>query len=166
MKMNDFFPSKYLKAEDLTGDTTVTITSCMASTDLKDRQGNPEVKPVVSFSELDKAIILNKTNWKTIEKLHGADSNGWVGKAITLFTMDVDAFGDIVSAIRVRSEVVAQDFVTLFWVKANELNLPAETSNEVLGKHAGDFEAAYNALAQQGGGDEAMPWDAPKVEIS
>src|SRR6266404_2681926 len=59
-------------------------------------------KPVVYFQEIQKGFVLNKTNWSLIARQHGDESDEWPGHKITLFVMDVEAFGDIVSAIRVR----------------------------------------------------------------
>jgi hypothetical protein len=102
---SDFFPSRYLKAEEIAElcPMTVTIKEVVAEI-LKSRdKGNAEEnKPVVYFEEIEKGIILNKTNWYTIAGMHGDDSDMWPGKQIALVVVDVDAFGDVVSAIRVK----------------------------------------------------------------
>ena len=102
MKANDVFPSKYLKAEELEEDLTVTIKAVELET-LKNREtGRDEEKPAIHFREDVKALLCNKTNWTLIAKQHGDESDDWIGKQITLTVMDVEAFGDIVSAIRVK----------------------------------------------------------------
>ena len=106
MKTNDVFPSKYLKAEDDVfdnGDFTVTVKSVVLEK-LTSREKGEEDKPVMYFNELDKGLILNKTNWGVCAKLFDEESDNWAGERVTLFTMDVDAFGDIVSAIRIRNK--------------------------------------------------------------
>lgn len=65
MKTQDVFPSKYLKAEGLPEDVIVTITSVEMAT-LKTKEGGDEYKPVAFFDELDKGLILNKTNWSDV----------------------------------------------------------------------------------------------------
>ena len=105
MKGSEFFPSKYLKAEEIanTVPMTVTIKTVMAETlKSRDKSNQEEIKPVAYFEELEKGIVLNKTNWYTIAALHGDDSDEWGGKQIALIVMDVDSFGDIVSAIRIK----------------------------------------------------------------
>lgn len=60
-------------------------------------------KPVVHFDETDKAMVCNKTNWNTIAKVAGSDdSDDWKGKKISLGRSEVEAFGEMVEAIRVR----------------------------------------------------------------
>jgi hypothetical protein len=106
MKANDIYPSKFLKAEDLDGDKTMTIKSC-AMEEFKDKEkGTVSEKLIVYFDEVDKGLLVNKTNFKTIADITKEDdTNNWIGKKITLTVIDVDAFGDVVAAIRVKKTV-------------------------------------------------------------
>jgi hypothetical protein len=107
MRTNEVFPSKFLKAEDELfdgGDVVATIKSVELES-LKSRERGEESKPVMYFKDLPKGLILNKTNWGICEKLFGSDdSDDWTGERIALTTVDVDAFGDVVKAIRVKSQ--------------------------------------------------------------
>ena len=56
----------------------------------------------VYFREARKAWVLNKTNPHLLAAMFGADTTGWIGKRVTLYTTEV-AFGpDRVLAIRVK----------------------------------------------------------------
>lgn len=117
MKTNDVFPSKYLKAEDDAFDNgaevTVTIKEVTAET-LSSRDKGDETKPVMYFRELPKGLILNKTNWGVCVKLFGSDeSDDWNGERVTLTTVDVDAFGDVVRAIRIKNQKPKADRAAL-----------------------------------------------------
>lgn len=59
---------------------------------------------VVTFQEPStKPLILNVTNAKTIQKLTGsAYVEDWIGKKIQLYVAQVNAFGDVTDAIRIR----------------------------------------------------------------
>lgn len=107
MKANDVFPSKYLKADDLNGDTLVTIKSVTKET-MKGKSGADETKPVMHFDEMQKGLVLNKTNWAAIAKLYGDESDDWKGQTITLTVKEVDSFGDVVSAVRVEKPTAKQ----------------------------------------------------------
>lgn len=102
-KLNDMFPSRYLKAADFEdGDAVVTIERLEEDTvgqgkDAKDVW-------IVYFTELDKGLVLNKTNTVTIGKLYGDDTDDWTGKKITLFSTEVQYQSDMVAAIRIRSK--------------------------------------------------------------
>ena len=102
MKYSDFFPSIYLKSQDLDGDDrTLTIKS------LERKEFDDGLKPVLSFEEIDKRLILNRTNFKTIEELHGANTAGWIGQHIALYATEVDFRGNSTLAIRVRLKAPA-----------------------------------------------------------
>jgi hypothetical protein len=107
MKMNDVFPSKYLKAEDDifdNGEVIATIKGVGIEA-LKSRERGEENKPVMYFKELSKGLIVNKTNWSICAKLFGSDdSDDWTGERLSLTTVEVDAFGDVVKAIRVKAQ--------------------------------------------------------------
>lgn len=100
-KINEMYPSKWLKANDCEdGDLVLTI----------DRIVQEEIGPtrdrkwVLYFIEIDKGLVLNKTNTNTIAKLCGDDTDDWEGKKIILFATETDYQGQTVDAIRVRSK--------------------------------------------------------------
>jgi hypothetical protein len=102
MKLNEIFPSRYVKAEDLDHDVEVVIER-VALEDFEDPQTKKQSKkPVCYFQGARKGLILNKTNANLIGRLYGEETDEWVGKTVTLTVVDVEAFGDIVSAIRVK----------------------------------------------------------------
>ena len=111
MKRSDVFPSPWLAAADLgDGDTVLTIKEVTQET-LKDpKTGKEDEKPVLHFQEEDvKPMVLNVTNWKQIEKATGCDdTEEWPGKKVILFTMEVEAFGEMRMAIRIRSHAPAK----------------------------------------------------------
>src|SRR3990172_344329 len=96
MNIKDSFPSKLLKADDLEGDMNLTI----KGVDQEMLDDGP--KPVVSFLEIEKGLVLNKTNARTIAKLYGVETGAWAGRMITIFPTQVDYRGEQVAAIRVR----------------------------------------------------------------
>ena len=101
MRFDDVYPSNYLKASDCEdGDLVLTIEA--VRTETLGQGKDAELKPVASFHETEKTFVVNKTNWKTIEKLYGPDSDDWVGKKIALFATEVPFGQEMVMAIRVR----------------------------------------------------------------
>ena len=98
MKIDQAFPSTYLKAAELGGrDLTLTIRSVQM-----EDMGSGEMKPVVYFNNTEKGLVLNRTNANTIAGLYGLEMNDWSGKQVTIFPTQVDFRGDQVAAIRVR----------------------------------------------------------------
>lgn len=167
LKLNDCFPSKYIKADDLEDDTVVTIKKVVIE-ELESKDGKNQDKPVMYFKEFEKGLVVNRTNWTIIAKQHGEDSELWTNKQIILFAMDVEAFGEMVSAIRVKpprkiapkgapmmaapesgaaheqtkSEVANDDAVTAFWTEVKKSGRDRKEGLEILSVHKGDFAAA------------------------
>ena len=101
------FPTQFLASEEfLDKDVTLTIRDVKID-NLRMADGGAEDKPVLMFKKTDKKLVLNKTNATTIAKLHGSEARGWVGKTITLFPTECQAFGKTVSCIRVRPKTPA-----------------------------------------------------------
>lgn len=117
MDVRLLFPNEYISAADLieaqkkSGRDGVTLTiSTVKMENLKTNKGT-ERKPVVSFVEFEqraaqgkgenKRLVMNKTNARLIAKLHGNETNDWVGKRITLWPTQCEAFGATVDCVRV-----------------------------------------------------------------
>lgn len=112
MKLNEVFPSKWLKAEDFSEGEIRTVTIKGVTLEEFKANGKTEMKPVMEFTN-EKPMVLNKTNAGIIEKLYGDDTDEWLAKKIDLFTMEVESFGDIVAAIRVKNRVPASTKSTI-----------------------------------------------------
>jgi hypothetical protein len=106
MRMNDVFPSNYLKADTEVpeeGEVAVTISSVTMET--LGQGKDSEEKPVIFFEEFDKGLVCNKTNWQMISRVCGSDdSDDWVGRRIALYSTDVQFGNEVTRGIRVRSK--------------------------------------------------------------
>jgi hypothetical protein len=98
VNLNDLYPSRYLKASDLDGPVNVIIESINTEEVGKDK----EIKPVVRFRGVAKPWIMNRTNANAIGKIHGMNTNTWVGKAVQLYATVTEAGGEQYDVIRVR----------------------------------------------------------------
>jgi hypothetical protein len=107
MKLNEAFPSNWLKAADIPEDAPIVVTIKSAEIEqIKGDNGN-ESKLVLKFRETDKGLICNKTNAVMIAKHFGDDTDDWIGKRVTLMNVEVQFGGDMVSAIRVSKKLPA-----------------------------------------------------------
>lgn len=100
MRKDSVYPSKYLKATDLRDhDVTVTI----GSVEFITLQGKPSV--LVHFRGKEKGLIVKPTVWDQIAQVTGEpDSDGWIGKEVTLFPTETDFAGQTYEVIRVRTK--------------------------------------------------------------
>lgn len=102
-KLNDLFPTNYLKAADFEdGDAVLTIKKFTQETLGQGRDAAE--KWIVFFKEMDKGLVLNKTNANAIAKLYGDDTDDWIGRQVTLFATEVQFKDEMVEAIRIRSK--------------------------------------------------------------
>jgi hypothetical protein len=101
MDIDQSFPSKYLKADDLQGrEVEVTIDSVelnkMGSAD-----DAPE-KPVVFFEGKEKGLVLNKTNSAVIKEAYGRLTEEWAGQPLILYPTTTQFKGQLKPCLRVR----------------------------------------------------------------
>ena len=97
------FDDRFIGTYDLDGkpELTVTIEDIGMET-MRTQDGAEADKPVVSIKGAKKKWVLNKTNAKTIAELYGVDTDNWLGKKVTLYVTECQAFGSKVECIRVK----------------------------------------------------------------
>ncbi len=109
MNINSAFPSKYLKADADVDEDGIVVTIKLVKVENVGQGARAEQKPVVYFDEVDKGLVLNKTNATFIVSIAGDDdTDGWKGTKIRLIATDVEYAGDLVRGIRVRRVAAAK----------------------------------------------------------
>ena len=101
------FNYDYLGSYSLDGKREIVVSiKGVGSAKVTGQNGRKEDCFVVHFNEMDKPMILNRTNAKAIEKVAGSGLvEDWVGTRVTLFVeKGVKAFGDVVDALRSRDK--------------------------------------------------------------
>lgn len=98
------FDYQYLGGYSIEGkDKTLTIKKVVTEK-VQGTSGRAEDCMVIYFEEESKGMICNKTNAKTITKVHGTPYiEEWTGKRIVLGTEKVSAFGETTDALRIRA---------------------------------------------------------------
>lgn len=103
MKLNEVFPSNYLKADDLKG-ARPTVVIKEAQMELLGKEN----KLILYFENKDKGMVCNKTNAGRISDLYGDDTEDWIGKPILLTSEYVDFQGKSMKALRVQPPASAR----------------------------------------------------------
>ena len=100
---DDLFGSKYLKTDDLEpeGITVVTI----KATEFTPIGPDKEMKLTLSFKELDKALVVNVTNARSISELYTKKIDTWPGKRLALYVQEVNFAGKPVNAVRIKPRI-------------------------------------------------------------
>jgi hypothetical protein len=101
--LNDLAESKYLKKEDVVPEVNVTIAG-YEEVDVSKESDAARMKWVLTFKELDKPLVLNKTNGNRLAKITGSgDFDDWVGKKVRLYNDEmVEYAGKITGGIRIK----------------------------------------------------------------
>jgi len=104
MRIDDAFPSNYLKAKDLENKEVQVVIESVTMEDIGDGD-----KPVLRFVKSKKGLVCNKTNALTISDSLGEETDDWVGKDLILYPAKTMYEGKMVPCIRVKVPVLAQD---------------------------------------------------------
>jgi len=111
MKLSKMFPRRYASGPDLQG-RPVTLTIARVEREkMRVQASAPEVeKWVLYFQGAQKGVILNRTlAYQIAEALGCDDTEGWIGKPITLYPEPMTVAGRKVIAIRARPARDAPD---------------------------------------------------------
>jgi len=97
MKVDELYPSRFLKASDLQGKQVLAVIEGVSVEEFDDG----ETKPALQLQG-KKPLILNRTNAGLIAAFLGDDVDHWRGHRLVLYPAKVDFRGRLVEAIRVR----------------------------------------------------------------
>ena len=105
MKKSAAFPGKYLGAADLDKVDGGTIRLKMDHIKVESinvRDGGTEDKAVLYFVGADKGMVVNVTNWDTLEEMFGDESDDWMGKEIVLYKERTRYEGKATWGVRIK----------------------------------------------------------------
>jgi hypothetical protein len=97
MHVDTAFPSKFLRASDLQGQTANVLIERYAFEEI-----GGDRKLVLFFKDVTKGLVTNKTNAQAIAMVYGPEMDDWQGGEVQLYTAMVDFQGKQTEAIRIR----------------------------------------------------------------
>lgn len=101
MNWKALFKGDYIAAVEL-GDKRPTLTiSDVKLCKLEQEDGRQKDKGIVSFREVDRGWVLNRTNATCLAAMFGEDTEQWIGKRVTLFSTPVKFGPKVEPGIRV-----------------------------------------------------------------
>lgn len=102
--IDDYYASDWMKSDDVKADTKLTITEAGP------QSVGDDTKIVVKFSEIEKGLVLNRTNANRIAEIAGTkDYSQWGGTVIVLYTVMTTYKNNEVPAIRVKKVETHQE---------------------------------------------------------
>ena len=137
MKSSDAFPSRFFKALNLKNKPRRVVIDHVGHEELND-----EEKHILYFRDEPKQLVLNKTNWETIEELHG-DSEDWPGQAIELFADKTTYQGKRTDCVRVRAATKAK---------------PAKSTRKNRATASTTRRSIFDATADRAGASRPVPF--------
>lgn len=102
MTVTDQFPGNFIKAGDLDGkERRLTILAVAESNTERAEDKRLIDKPILTFKEAKRRLVLNVTNAESVRLHHGNDMSKWPGKEITLYPTTTRLGGEVVPCIRI-----------------------------------------------------------------
>ncbi len=141
MNVNDLFPSRFLKAHDLNG-KPYTLTISNVSLEDVGHGAEKESKLTLAFEKATKMMLLNRTNAMIIASLYGPETDAWKGKAVTVYSARVKAFGAWHDALRIKEQVPARNVGHERMTEAMQEQPPIDDENDLLDVEEGPIDAA------------------------
>ena len=102
-KLHNMFPSKWLAAADLE-DQDKTLTISDVTQEIVGQGEESESKWVLYFNEVEKGLVLNKTNATSLAAALGDETDYWLGRKVVLYPTEVQFNSKMVEAIRVKEK--------------------------------------------------------------
>lgn len=104
MKINEMFPSRFVRGEDLQGRAVIVTIARVQTERMRPNPQSPELKKYVLYTiEGKKGVVLSKTLATQIaQTLNCNDTDDWNGKKVTLFPEPMTVAGVQRVAIRAR----------------------------------------------------------------
>ena len=102
MNVNDLYPSKYVKSDDL-GNQRLTLQ--VAAIKLEEVAENEPNKPVMYFNGKEKGMVLNKTNTLLCANCWGDETDTWKDRWLDLFVEPKMFNGKVVSGLTVAPKL-------------------------------------------------------------
>jgi hypothetical protein len=98
MRASDAFPSKYLKSSDVKSKQQIATISSLETEEVGQ---DKKEKPVLHFENGVKPMVVNRTNFETLEEAFG-DSDDWPGHKVKIFCARTSYQGKKTDGIRVE----------------------------------------------------------------
>lgn len=104
MRVTELCPSPHLEALDCGDNIGDEMIVTIKSISKKEVGSEKVVKGVLYFSEVERGLVINKTNSRVIAALYGTDTDSWLGQKVALYRSETSYQGKVVPCIRVRDK--------------------------------------------------------------
>lgn len=97
------FPSRFLRGSDVAGKkVNLKIKAVKIEKVFKQKVQKEVPTPIIYFEGKEKGVVLGKERAMEVAALYGDDTDGWVGKPVTMYTERKDIFGKTVEVLHFK----------------------------------------------------------------
>ncbi len=83
MQKNQALPSKYLNGSDVGAQLFKLVIKSIV---MEKMENDGAMKPVMYFTNAQKGLVVNATNWDNMTTVYPDDSDAWIGKTVEMYT--------------------------------------------------------------------------------
>ena len=83
MQKNQALPSKYLNGSDVGAQLFKLVVKSIV---MEKMENDGAMKPVMYFTNAQKGLVVNATNWDNMTTVYPDDSDAWIGKTVEMYT--------------------------------------------------------------------------------
>lgn len=83
MQKNVALPSKYLNGSDVGGQLFELVIKSIV---MEKMENDGAMKPVMYFTNAQKGLVVNATNWDNMAVVYEDESENWIGKTVEMYT--------------------------------------------------------------------------------
>lgn len=160
MNVNDIFPSRFLKAHDL-GGKAFTLTIRAITLEDVGHGAEKESKLTLAFEKATKMMLLNRTNAMIIASMYGPETDAWKGKAVTVYSARVKAFGAWHDALRIKEQIPARNVGAAQMTDAMLEQPPLDDEEDLLDVDEGQEPRQVDDAAADTNGDVLFAKESP-----
>ena len=102
MRVTELVPSPHLEALDIGDKIVEERTLTIKGVEVRDVGADRVRKGVLLFEEIERGMVLNKTNSRTVASIYGSETAKWKGKKIVLYRSETSFQNKTVPCIRIR----------------------------------------------------------------
>jgi hypothetical protein len=105
MKISQTFPSYFLSGDEIMDSQIVVTIREVKQEVVPTRPGKDDEEVIaIYFEDKKRGVRLNKTRAKEIARIHGDETDNWIGKKVKMYTEPQKAFGELHNVIHFTAD--------------------------------------------------------------
>lgn len=113
MDYRALFKGEYIAAVELGAKQPTMTISGIKLCKLEQEDGRQKDKGIISFREIDRGWVLNRTNAQCLAAMFGNETDNWIGKRVTLYSTPVRVGPKTEPGIRVKGSPDIAETITI-----------------------------------------------------